>query len=163
MSPQADQFVNVAQEYCAFIESLDDPDDLLLSELGRLLPQLHAAITALDVIDGQSAYIDKIDIDQRFELYSRLHQVLGDLDAYWMEFDVSSKGQEKSGSLADDLTDIYCDLKNGLDGAAGSKKIDERNKALRELQTSFRLHWGQHLVDAERHIYGLSSKIEQGF
>lgn len=155
MSPQADQFMNVAQEYCAFIESLQDSDDLLMDELGRLLPQLHAAITALGELDERSGYVSKVDLDQRFELYSRLHEVLGELDAYWMEFDVGQTNQEKSGSLADDLTDIYCDLKSGLEKV---DKQDDVRQALSELHATYKMHWGQHLVDAERHLYELSAR-----
>jgi hypothetical protein len=56
-----------------------------------------------------------------------------------------------SGSLADDLTDIYFDLKPGLEllPAAHPEPV------LRFWLESFELHWGQHLVDAERHLYAL--------
>jgi hypothetical protein len=35
------------------------------------------------------------------------------------------------------------------------------DKVLRYWRRSFELHWGQHLVDAERHLYAL--KAQQGF
>jgi hypothetical protein len=96
-----------------------------------------------------------VDLDQRFELFSRLRRMLGDLDGYWMEYDVTPDRQEMSGSLADDLTDIYCELKHGL------KRLDDSDDAGRTLgrwRTGFCKHWGQHVVDAERHLYALSAR-----
>ena len=96
-----------------------------------------------------------MDLDQRFELFSRLHRLLGDLDGYWMEYDVAPDRQEMSGSLADDLTDIYCELKNGLKRLDGS---DDTGRTLGRWRAGFCKHWGQHVVDAERHLYALSAR-----
>jgi len=77
--------------------------------------------------------------------------VLGDRDSYWLEFDASPEEMHMSGSLADDLTDIYFDLQHGL------QLLDEAwpQQAAQAWQSSYRMHWGQHLVDAERHLYAL--------
>ena len=86
----------------------------LLEQMAKLLPRLHTAMVELEqAADGNSAYSSAQDLDDRFELFSRLHRLLGEKDPYWMEFDVSADGQYMSGSLADDLTDIFCELKSG--------------------------------------------------
>lgn len=156
------RLTDVAREYCDFIEQFDDnsPDESarFLATLSRLLPRLHAAVVVLGDIEGYDGFADDSDLDLRFELYSRLHRALGELDAYWMEFDVARDSQEKSGSLADDLTDIYWELKAGL-GQLQHHQADAR-KTLRRWGTGYRLNWGQHLVDAERHLYALRARRE---
>ena len=94
-------------------------------------------------------------MDARFELFSHLHELLGERDAYWMEFDAATDGQQMSGSLADDLTDIYCELKHGLGVAEMSS---DPVPALRGWRSGYRVHWGKHLVDAERHLYELAAR-----
>lgn len=153
------RLTEVASEYCDFIEDFDEVQSgdstRFLATLSRLLPRLHAAVAVLGDAEADDAFADEADLDLRFELYSRLHEALGELDAYWMEFDVGRDVQEKSGSLADDLTDIYWELKAGLRQL--QQQADAR-KTLRRWGTGYRLNWGQHLVDAERHLYALRAR-----
>jgi len=134
------EMVGVAETYCQLIE-----------RTGSLMPRLHLAVTALSAYDSHDLPLPGVDLDQRFELYSRLCKVLGDRDSYWLEFDASPEEMHMSGSLADDLTDIYFDLQHGL------QLLDEAwpQQAAQAWQSSYRMHWGQHLVDAERHLYAL--------
>ena len=80
-----------------------------------------------------------------------LRKALGERDSYWLEFDSAPEEIHMSGSLADDLTDIYFDLLQGLE------LVDDAwpHRAAQAWQSTYRLHWGQHLVDAERHLYAL--------
>jgi hypothetical protein len=95
------------------------------------------------------------DFEDRFDLFSELRTCLGERDIYWLEYDhpgdISMDGEHRTGSLADDLTDIYFELKRGLNmlEAAGPDKVAHL------WESGFRQHWGQHLVDAERHLYAL--------
>lgn len=154
MQTEVDELLAIARRYCSLIESLDDENRQPLNQLNGLLPRLHAAITAVPPRDD--GFFDAhVDLDQRFELFSRLRRMLGDLDGYWMEYDVTPDRQEMSGSLADDLTDIYCELKNGLTRLGDS---DDAGRTLGRWRTGFCKHWGQHVVDAERHLYALSAR-----
>jgi hypothetical protein len=154
MQTDADELLEIARRYCSVIESLDDGNRGYLSQLNEILPRLHAAMTAVPSSE-EGSYETNVDLDQRFELFSRLHRLLGDLDGYWMEYDVAPDRQEMSGSLADDLTDIYCELKNGLKRLDGS---DDTVRTLGRWRVGFCKHWGQHVVDAERHLYALSAR-----
>ncbi len=149
----------VAREYCAFIESFDSTEDadfsLFIMQLSTLLPRLHSAVSALADAEVTEDLLAGIDPERRFSLYSRLHKAFGDMDAYWMEFDVARDWQDKSGSLADDLADIYWELKTGLE------RLETEQTPLPTLRcwgAGYRMHWGQHLVDAERHLYGLRAR-----
>ncbi len=120
MHKDTNELLAIAREYCDLIDSLDEGNRQPLAQLNELLPRLHAAMTAVLPLCEEAGSDPSVDLDQRFELFSRLHRLLGDLDAYWMEYDVTPDRQEMSGSLADDLTDIYCELKNGLTRLEGT-------------------------------------------
>ena len=111
------ELVAVARQYCHVIDEVPARKDWLVP-LCRLLPQLHAAVETLD--ESSEGMLQEIssDLDDRFDLYGLLHTQLGDRDLYWLEFDhpdtPHSDAEHRSGSLADDLTDIYFELKHGL-------------------------------------------------
>jgi len=144
-----------AREYCRLIEDTDEYSDAWLARLLELLPRMHAQVSVLsDARIGFDLPCEP-DLDARFELFSRLHALLGERDGYWLEFDGMPGAQSMTGSLADDLTDIYCELKNAL------RLVDvdlDPVIALQGLSQGYRLHWGQHLVDAERHLYSLQAR-----
>jgi hypothetical protein len=153
MSPQAYELKNLARNYCELVDRLEETDPDWLHQVATLLPRLHAAVASLNLPEPTAGHHQFVDLDARFELFSQLRHLLGDRDSYWLEFDVAEDEQSMSGSLADDLTDIYCELKQGLLRVDG-----EPDKAIEDWHNSYHLHWGQHLVDAERHLYELRAR-----
>lgn len=151
--------VDVAGDYCRLIDAVQSRTEGWLEALFQLMPRLHAAVTALNAYDAGDTPLCETDLDDRFELYSRLRKVLGERDSYWLEFDAAPDGVHMSGSLADDLTDIYFDLRHGLE------LLDEvwPQRAAQAWRSSYRMHWGQHLVDAERHLYALKVRNQLAF
>ena len=145
------EMTGVADSYCQLIDRIGRAPGNWLDMLFEVMPRLHAAVTALNAYDTGEVPVSTVDLDERFELYSRLRKVLGERDSYWLEFDAAPEEVHMSGSLADDLTDIYFDLLQGLD------LLDEAwpQRAAQVWQSTYRMHWGQHLVDAERHLYAL--------
>jgi hypothetical protein len=146
--------LETAREYCRLIESPRPGDADWFRALARVLPRLHALVAALEMPTTSSCTTPELDLDSRFDLFGRLHEELGELDGYWLEFDAPRDHLPVTGSLADDLTDIYCDLRLGLNRLA-----DEPDPAgvLQDWRVGFAIHWGQHLVDAARHLYALNS------
>jgi hypothetical protein len=151
LSEKLEEMANAAAAYCELIDSDRDFRNGWLVELYGLLPRLHSAVTGLTTFEGQDLPIPEVDLDIRFELYTRLRRQLGERDSYWLEFDASPEEMHMSGSLADDLTDIYFDLQHGLELLGGAWP----QHAAQVWHSTYRLHWGQHLVDAERHLYAL--------
>jgi hypothetical protein len=151
LSEKLTEMASAAEAYCGLIDNKTAVADNWLSDLYTLLPRLHSAVTALTTFESDDLPVPEVDLDTRFDLYSRLRQQLGERDSYWLEFDASPEQMHMSGSLADDLTDIYFDLQHGLE------LLDEAwpQRAAHQWQSTYRLHWGQHLVDAERHLYAL--------
>jgi hypothetical protein len=152
------ELVETARQYCHLIDRMPANTDWL-APLFKILPRLHAGIVALraSAAAGQVPP-EPADFDDRFDLFSQLRVRLGEQDTYWLEYDdpmlAAEDAEHRTGSLADDLTDIYFELKRGLKmldtDAAGADRVAH----LWEL--GFRRHWGQHLVDAERHLYALT-------
>ncbi len=148
------ELVGTARDFCRLIDRLPRDSDWL-SPLFRLLPRLHADVVALADPGGGEIVCENADLDERFALFSQLHARLGEQDVYWLEFDhpedAQGDGEHRTGSLADDLTDIYFELKRGLQllDAAGPDAVAHL------WEVGFNRHWGQHLVDAERHLYTL--------
>lgn len=153
MSPAALELELVARNYCELIEASSLSQADWLPSVADLLPRLHAAIVALGESAANGEHTMMADLDARFELFTHLREALGELDGYWMEFDAADDRQCMSGSLADDLTDIYCELKYGLGLFEGHPTV-----ALDGWRSGFKVHWGQHLLDAERHLYELRAK-----
>ncbi len=143
-----------ATEYCDLIEHLDRVDGDWLDNLSALLPRIHAAVSAIPTHAVDSCPCDsEMDMDLRFELYTRLRKLLGDHDGYVLDFDKPEELEDMSGSLADDFTDIYFELKKGLELL--SSDPDALTRAVDVWYGGYLWHWGQHLVDAERHLYDL--------
>jgi len=159
-----EEVVAMARQFCRVLEqwpSMDGNDGL--AQLYQVLPRLHAAVAGMRPIlsfaGRPPAPPDVTELDDRFEFFARLRRRLGGHDGYWLEFDDCAGldarfGEGMSGSLADDLTDIYFELKRGL-GLLGSAEPDQ---VAQLWQSGFTSHWGQHLVDAERHLYRLRAK-----
>lgn len=145
---------NSASEYCHLIEHLEQVNANWLDDLSTLLPRIHAAVCAISANDIDSCPPDSdIDLDLRFELFTRLRRLLGDQDEYRLDFDRVGETDGMSGSLADDFTDIYFELKKGLELLGADP--DAMSHAVKVWYAGYLWHWGQHLVDAERHLYTL--------
>lgn len=149
----------IALEYCRIIECAGcDGKENWLVECERLLPALQQSIVILLPAQIEKNHPMTPNFERRFELFTELREKLGKKDHYKMMDGMAD--ENLLGSLADDLTDIYCELKYGLiqleQGHFTSKEAKEH------WANSYHLHWGQHLVDAIRYLYELriSGKIE---
>jgi len=150
-----------AGEYCNLIDHLDQVNGDWLDNLTALLPRIHAAISSMEGRPIESCRTESsVDLDKRFELYSRLRKLLGDHDAYMLEFDKPDDSHGVSGSLADDFTDIYFELKKGLDLLEAEP--GSMSRAVVVWYGGYVWHWGQHLVDAEKHLYDIQVHRQLG-
>lgn len=141
------QMAELAGRFCQLVERFDENGvEPWLVDMSALLPQLEEAVGALGQNQDLSIYESTTDYDERFELFTRLYNALGERDGYNYEYD-GLDGQRLSGSLADDITDIYFDLKRGLKLLDNSPQL-----AARDWQHSYEFHWRHHLIDAERQL-----------
>ncbi len=139
--------------FCQLVDAIEARDGLRwLSELSLSLAELHVAMMRFAPLEVDHQLSINADLEARFDLFCQLKIFFDKYDGYSSDQDVIDLGA-KRGSLADDLTDIYFELKSGL-------KLLELEGAEEEVlngwQSGFVLHWGQHLVDLQRELYQLS-------
>ena len=179
-SPALVTFGQLADDYCRLIETSDSLDATgLICQAHLLIPRLYVAAIALpstDILyDGSEDSPEDDDLpvpeftkdpDRREQaewsaLYERLRATLGKWCDYREIFDPYEPPAEKEvqGSLADDLADIYFDLRTGLrkwnrgDGAG----------ALWEWRVGLENHWGEHATGALRAMHTLASNYDMGW
>lgn len=154
---QNGQMVRMAEEYCQLIDDFEPAslDREWWVQLEKLLPRLHVAVIALAGPSGGYAGYSLPDDEQRFELYMRLHDRLHANPLLWASLGEYQLLSRLCDRLADDLTDIYFDLQRGLNLLNDRPSSPERAAGV--WQSSFYLHWGQHLLDAERWLHAVDT------
>jgi hypothetical protein len=115
-----------------------------------MLPELIAEASRLPLPsfgdhenEEQEASINKIHAETEMkqqewgQLYDSLKEKLGDWDLYWMVFDPRTDNEAIHGSLADDIADIYRDLKDGI----GLKETNKVPGLRNHLRMALRIHF----------------------
>jgi hypothetical protein len=151
------EFVAVANEYCKYAEHAGElKGEELLRILQRLLPLLYLKATFLPEFapyfeDGNEKFVSESD-------YTLIHDAFklkfGSANDYLEVFDEKINDSEGPviSSLAEDMTDIYQDLKDFiLLYQTGTMEV--MNDALWECRMNFENLWGQKLVNAMRAIH----------
>jgi hypothetical protein len=164
----AGRFGAVSKNYCDIVDSSSSFEKSeLLNRIYEVLPALiDAAIhlpdagTLLDVAEDQENKhsVDahrtlSSDPDVKHNRYRSLKEKLGDTDTYRMVFNAAGDDAAIHGSLADDITDIYLDLKDGL--VLMEKNTSAPQDALWEWRFGFDSHWGHHAMNALKTIHDI--------
>lgn len=151
------RMATVVGEYCHLIDTFEglNRDNTWLSRMGRMLPRLHVAVIALVPTSDRYGPYRFPDDDKRCELYMRLHNVLQTDQTLKKVYGQSSLRHQCCDQLADDFTDMYFDLRLGLE----LLPIDPV-KATNLWLSSFYIHWGQHLLDAENRLHAVEAGEE---
>jgi hypothetical protein len=155
----------VAKRFCTVVDSAPNLDRIdLLMQVYRLLPQLiEEAVSLPDLefsgsmeteekqIKSLAREMARLTHPQWWQLYQSLKEKLGDWDLYWGVFDPTKEREAVCGSLADDIADIYRDLKEGI-------ILSESDQALLkdiiwQWRFGFFSHWGNHAMEALRTIH----------
>jgi hypothetical protein len=166
-STAADRFGLVARQYCSLVEStvtLDKTEFLL--QLYRTIPDLIAEAIRLPEVDfdedegiEKEARIRQIRAKTQMKeeewgrLYNSLKERLGEQDLYWQVFDPRTDNEAIRGSLADDIADVYRDLKNGI--AFKDTNNAPPSEVIFDWRLLFQSHWGKHAIDAFRTVHFL--------
>ncbi|HXW54612.1 MAG TPA: DUF5063 domain-containing protein [Candidatus Cybelea sp.] len=161
-SDGVERFKVIAQKYCSVIDSrhaLEKTEFLL--QIYRILPeliskgiQLPPVQLADDEGEEKEASIREARAKRRMkheewsELYNSLKEKLGNWDLYWQLFDPTTDNEPIHGSLADDIADIYRDLKDGID-LSESNEVPP-SEIIFDWRLGFFSHWGKHAIDALR-------------
>jgi hypothetical protein len=146
--PAVEGFAEVARRYCEWAEGeFGEPlDELRRARL--LLAELHLAAIRLPALgsagDSEAARLSHEEWSSFFGKFASLP-----LNGYWDVFNPLEETEPVLNSLADDLSDIYRDVKAGLSLYDGRHYAE----ASWEWRFNFQIHWGQHLVGAQRALH----------
>ena len=153
------EFVAVANEYCNFVENYAQVNrSAFIERMQKMFPLLYLKAALLPQIDDE-----EVDTPEKFVneveynfLLNRICEKLGQFDSYQEVFDEGMQFSEAaiSASIADNICDIYQDLKDFL-MAYRMGTSEMMTDALWECQNNYKIYWGQKLVNGLRAIHAL--------
>lgn len=153
------EFVTVAVEYCSFLENISEYKETDATDtLTKILPLLYLKSSLLPTIDiDYEIFIETTVDESRYNyIMSLVYDKYKADDAYLEVFieDMKYSDTPISASIAEDLTDIYQDLKNFI--SIYQLGIEENMyEALINCRENFVLYWGQKLVNVLRALHSL--------
>jgi hypothetical protein len=161
-NPQVDDFKRTAEQFCILVEALNHTDrNSFLFKVYLILPKLISGGASLPVVSyEEDPEDDKIsrpgtrlrDAEWR-QLYESLKKKLKPNDIYWFVPECWKGIEALTNSLADDIADIYRDMKDGLN------ERDTRDMNF-EWRLGFYSHWGNHATGALKAIHDLMAERE---
>ncbi len=158
----AARFKDTAERFCHIVDSASGFGGVeILFRIYQILPTLIGEAVQLpdvELTDDQNP--NRLETPGKQEQWKKLYDLLkvklGDADLYWQVFDPTKHSEPIHGTLADDIADIYGDLKEGLtllDDCSGTTA-----EAIWTWRTLFLSHWGDHAMNGLRTIHHLLSE-----
>ena len=144
MLTQTDNFVSIAKEYCAWAEGAPLAPENEARKAIQLLVTLYANILALPNNGcGEDRTAQEITTEEWQVIYKRFGSL--PFNYYCVSFSPANIEEKSSiGDLADDLADIYRDIKDGL----RLYENGHTTEAIWEWKHGFNIHWGRHAASA---------------
>lgn len=141
--------IALIQEYVTLIDNVETISaHTLLSKCAILLPQIYALGLQLPEVEPES---EEAETYKGASPMTALTAKIGKYDRYQEIFDPVAENEAVTGTLSDDLADIYKDLKGPLLSFNQGHEAD----ALWQWKFNLKTHCGNHLVDALRVIHRL--------
>lgn len=164
-SAQVFDFRHTAERFCSLLESKPDNADKWVEDILATLAMLYACGHSLPTVslnEESNDYGDEFQVDDAEwgRVYSVVQTALGTQTIYWAYFDPSeppnSLEEPILGDLADDLADIYRDIKPGLRAWVDSDDLMLPKIIFDWKEPLFSSHWGVHAVSAIRALHPLA-------
>ncbi len=153
------EFVTVAVQYCAYLETFEDTtQNDITDKLTKILPLLYlkaSLVPETEEVGEDELEITVTEADYNY-IASKIYNIYGKDDTYLEVFLQDMKYSETpiSASVSEDLTDIYQDLKNFI--TIYERGItDDMNDALYTCIENFKAYWGQKLVNVLRALHSI--------
>jgi uncharacterized protein DUF5063 len=142
-----DDFAQAATRFCSVIE-LAGALELRrwLIDIEAALARVYASAAALpDVGPATDRTHAGMSSEEWSSLYQHLRAQLGEADRYWVIFDAHHSESLASASLADDLADIYSELRRGIEASLSGAPPED---VIFDWRESFESHWSRHALGA---------------
>ena len=162
--PNVEMFIVNGKRFCELVENYKS------IELTEFLQKMYKSVislidTAPDLPDIKISnnYEKRLSHNAWKKQYKKLRNYFSNFNTYLEVFDpydFNEKEPVVSGSLADDISSIYSDIKPGLKNWAKSGASERRN-IVWSWKLDFEIHWGEHSIGVLRALYFLLfEKIE---
>jgi hypothetical protein len=154
------EFATVANEFCAFAESVNDLTRKdFLGKLQKLFPLLYLKASLLPQVseeDAEESPEKFVTEEDYLFILRKLSSKLGEFDSYPEIFEPGTPLGEANveANISENVADIYQDLKDFI-LAYRIGTIDVMRAALWECKNNFEQYWGQRLVNGLRAIHQL--------
>ncbi len=153
------EFVTVANEFCHFTESIDAHQRKeFVHKTQKVLTLLYLKASMLPQVEDLLEETPEkfVSEDDYNYLQRKITTKMGEFDTYQEVFDPDMQYSDApiAASLAENITDIYQDLKD-FTLAYRIGTLEVMNDALFECQQNFEHYWGQKLVNALRALHAL--------
>lgn len=144
-----DRFYRFAADFCEWAEG--EPSDVVTEAetARRLLAYLSALALELPLMSGE-VDVPELPKEKYMEIYDRFASL--PFKHYWSIYNpfVDPPDEPVRGDLADDLADVYRDLRRGV----WCYDNDHTDAAVWEWRFHFTEHWGRHAASA---LYALQA------
>ena len=157
-SRQVVEFAASANEYCKYLESTQDINGIeILKVMQRLLPFIYLRASLLPLLEPELEETNEKTVTE-FD-WTRMHDSLlskmGNNDPFPV---IVSAGDPSdglyTGSIAENLTDIYQDLKDFIVSYKSGKE-EVMNDAVWEVLMNFEEFWGKKLLNVLSAIHSV--------
>ena len=145
---EIERFADIVRRFCAWAETPLADAETEMQAARSLLAELHTVIFLPDVeTDDVTREVPVSDewqnVFKRFASFP--------VDSYWIVFDPieAQEGETVHATVSDDLSDIYRDLKRGLQFFEAGHLAE----AAWEWKFHFKIHWGWQLLEAQKVVH----------
>lgn len=150
------EMLTVANEYCHFIEKAHEYETKdILEYLQKVFSLLYLKGTLIPIVEVQVPEAnERFVTEQTWEsIFNELRNKFKPNDEFWVMDHIDFKDNEPvKVSLADNLTDIYQDLKDFVLLYAKGTDAAKEN-AVHDCRIFFQSHWGYRLVQSQKYIH----------
>lgn len=158
--PEVKDFIISARQYCEFMESTQESDPIgFLKKTRELLLSLYQKGLTFPLYHGDfDEDIEDMLGERYFVVLDQINKKIGKVDYYSHVYDPSNFQNNKpvTGSLTDDLGDIYRDLKRALLKLDADSE-NAKEGALWDFHFLFRAHYGEHIINA---VYAMHFSLQ---
>lgn len=152
------EMLTVANEYCHFIEKAHQYEVKdILEYLEKIFPLLYLKGSLIPDVEIQVPEANERFVTEETwqSIFNEMRNKFKPNDEFWaMDHADYNEGEAIKVSLADNLSDIYQDLKDFV--TLYSKGTDAaKENAVHYCKLYYQIHWGYRLVQAQKYIHHL--------
>ncbi len=155
------ELLTVSNEYCMFIEkAYDYSKEDILQYIHRMAPLLYLKGSLLPEIkiENPEAYERFVTEEVWENIFNELRNKFSKDDEFWFIDEVTFNGDEiAKGSMAEQLTDIYQDLKDFV-FLYNKNTSDAILNAVAECRHLFHTNWGYKIIRIQKQVHHLLYK-----